>query len=244
MAKPRIVTRAEWLSERLNLLAKEKAHSRSRDELTRARQAMPWCKIDKHYQFQSKDGDETLLDLFAGKSQLIIYHFMFDTDWEEGCKSCSFIAEHYDPSVVHLANRDVSLVTVSIAEWQKLEAYKERMGWAFKWVSSAGSDFNRDFDVSFTAQERAENKTTYNFVEGRSFPVNEAPGISAFAKDEQGVVYHTYSAYARGLENFMPAYNLLDLVPKGRDEQGLAYGMEWLRHADRYEDDSFVDPYA
>lgn len=242
MAK--VVTREEWLQARLELLNREKAHSRARDALTQSRQAMPWCEVDKSYRFQSRDGEEGLGDLFAGKSQLIIYHFMFEADWGEGCKSCSFIAEHYAPSVIHLAHRDVALVTVSIADWEKIEAFKARMGWTFKWVSSAGCSFNRDFGVSFTDTERSQHSATYNFTSGKTFPTNEAPGVSVFAKGEDGKVYHTYSAYSRGLENLMPAYNLLDLVPKGRDEDDLVYGMAWLRHADRYEDPSFEDPYA
>jgi len=238
-----VVTQKEWLAARKNLLVKEKEFSRLRDELTSTRQAMPWEKVDKEYRFHGLDGEETLADLFNGLNQLIIYHFMFDPEWNEGCKSCSFVADHYAPTIVHLAHRDVTLVTVSRAPLEKLEAFKQRMDWDFKWVSSLGSDFNHDFDVTFTQKEIEQSTASYNYREGVSFPVTEAPGISVFYKDPNGTVYHTYSAYSRGLENFIGAYTLLDIVPKGRDEDSLAYGMEWLRHKDRYDDPSFVDPY-
>ncbi len=221
----------------------EKELSRLRDELTADRQALPWEKVNKDYRFQSTIGEEKLADLFGDHSQLIVYHFMFDPEWDEGCKSCSFLADHYAPSVVHLEHRDVALVTVSLAPLEKLEAFKRRMNWDFKWVSSLGSDFNRNFHVTFTQEEIEQNKAFYNYQESATFPVREAPGISVFYKDDAGTIYHTYSAYARGLENFIGAYTLLDTVPKGRDESNLTYGMEWLRHKDRYDDPSFVDPY-
>ncbi|MGI9406359.1 MAG: DUF899 domain-containing protein [Hyphomicrobiaceae bacterium] len=239
-----IVSQEEWLKARLELLEKEKANSRARDELTRDRMSMPWVKVEKPYSFQSAAGTESLSDLFGDKTQLIVHHFMFDPDWEEGCKSCSFSADHYDRSAIHIAHRDVALVAVSIAPWQKLDAYRQRMGWTFKWVSSAGTVFNRDFHVSFTDEEISNNQVCYNYKSGRSFVAREAPGFSVFAKDDADQVFHTYSCYGRGLENTIGAYNYLDLVPKGRDEDGLAYGMEWLRHRDRYDDDSFIDPYA
>ena len=235
MNKPNIGTDEDWLQARMALLDKEKAHSRARDELTRARQALPWVKVATEYEFDGPDGKETLSDLFGDKSQLMIYHFMYDPDWDEGCKACSFVADHYERAVVHLEHRDVALVTVSKAALSKLEAFKQRMGWTFKWVSSAHTDFNRDYHVSFTEDELAAG-VNYNFRDNTQFPVREAPGISVFAKDATGQVYHTYSAYARGLENFIGAYTLLDIVPKGRDEGGLSYGMEWLRHRDRYDD--------
>ncbi len=244
MAQAKIASRDEWLKARLVLLEKEKAQSRARDELTRARQALPWVPVEKTYRFVGPQGEESLGDLFGGKSQLIVNHFMFDTDWEVGCKSCSLIADHYDPAVVHIAQRDTALVAVAKAPWQKLDDFRKRMGWRFKWVSSEGSDFNRDFHVSVTEEEIRNHTAYYNFREGVAFPVTEAPGISVFAKDGDGRVYHTYSAYARGLETFIGAYDLLDLVPKGRDEDDLTYGMEWVRHKDRYDDATFVDPYA
>lgn len=244
MNPPKVVSKDEWLKARLELLDKEKAHSRARDEVTRARQTLPWVMVEKNYTFEGPNGKESLSDLFADMSQLIIQHFMFDTDWDAGCKACSFMADHIDRSVIHIAHRDTAFVAVSIAPWQKLDAYKKRMNWTFKWVSSANNDFNRDFNVSFTDEELANKKAYYNFRENAGFPVKEAPGISVFAKDDKGQVYHTYSAYARGLETFITAYDLLDIVPKGRDEDDLSYGMEWLRHKDRYGDLTFIDPYV
>ncbi len=244
MAQARIVSREEWLKERLALLEKEKAQTRARDELTRARQALPWVAVEKTYLFDGPKGQESLNDLFQGKSQLIVVHFMFDTDWEDGCKSCSLMADHYVPAGIHLAHRDTALVAVSKAPWQKLEAFRKRMDWDLKWVSSENSDFNRDFQVSLTEEEIRNKNAYYNFREGVMFPVKEAPGISVFAKSGDGRVCHTYSTYARGLENFIGAYHLLDLVPKGRDEGELKYGMEWVRHKDRYDDAAYVDPFA
>lgn len=235
MNDTKIVSPDVWLKVRLDLLGKEKAHSCARDELTRARQALPWVKVEKEYLFEGPNGRERLSELFDGKSQLIVYHFMFDPEWEEGCKSCSFIADHYDRSVIHLAHRDVAMVTVSKAPLAKLDAFKKRMGWTFKWVSSANSDFNRDYHVSFTEDELA-GRANYNFRENTTFPVKEAPGISVFTMDDSSEIFHTYSAYARGLENFMGAYTLLDITPKGRGESNFSYGMEWLRLKDRYDD--------
>lgn len=243
MGDRKIVSSEEWLAARKKLLAKEKEFSRLRDELTAARLALPWEKVEIEYRFNGPDGEETLAELFADRSQLIIYHFMFDPEWNEGCKSCSFLADHYAPSIVHLAHRDVTLVTVSRAPLEKLESFKRRMGWHFKWVSSRGNDFNRDYGVTFTPEQIEQKNTSYNYRSGTAFPVTEAPGISVFHKDADGTVYHTYSAYSRGLENFIGAYALLDIVPKGRDENDLPYGMAWLRHKDRYDDPSFVDPY-
>ena len=234
MTSPKIGTRQEWLAARLELLKKEKAHSRNRDELTRERQALPWVKVDKEYIFEGLSGKITLSDLFGDKSQLIVQHFMFDPEWNEGCKSCSFMADHMDPSVVHIAHRDTAFVAVSKAPLEKLIAYKKRMKWSFGWVSSFDTDFNRDFNVSFTDEEIENSKCQYNFKEGESFSVREAHGISTFAKDKSGNIYHTYSVYGRGSENVMTAYVLLDMVPKGRDEGGK--GMYWLRRKDAYED--------
>ena len=231
-----IASRDEWLKARLELLRREKAHSRARDELTRARQALPWVKLEKSYTFDGPGGNVTLGELFEDKSQLIIQHFMFDTDWEQGCKSCSFMADHMDRSVVHIAHRDTAYAVVSRAPLAKLEAFKKRMGWTFKWVSSANSDFNTDFHVSFTEEELKSSEAYHNFREHTTFPEKEAAGVSAFAKDDAGTVYHTYSVYGRGLETFMGAYDLLDIVPKGRDEDELSHTMEWLRLKDAYED--------
>ncbi len=177
-----------------------------------------------------------MADLFAGRSQLIVYHFMFAPGWEEGCKSCSYLADHFDGAAVHLAQRDVTFVVVSRAPLAEIQAFQQRMGWRFKWVSSFGSDFNRDFHVSFTQDELAQGEVDYNY-ERAPFPVEEAPGLSVFYRDAAGTVFHTYSAYARGLDILVGAYNFLDLVPKGRDEDGLSFTMDWVRHHDRYPDD-------
>jgi predicted dithiol-disulfide oxidoreductase (DUF899 family) len=227
-----VVTHEDWIAARKTLLVKEKEFSRLRDELRRQRRELPWEKVEKDYVFEGPDGNESLLDLFDGRSQLIVYHFMFDPDWEEGCKSCSFLADHYDPAVVHLQQRDTNLVTVSRAPLDKLQAFKKRMGWRFKWVSSLGNDFNWDYYVSFK-RDHPEQEVFYNYGMQR-FPMTEAPGISVFMKDEMGAVFHSYSSYARGLDMFLGTYHLLDIVPKGRDEDGLSYTMEWLRHHDRY----------
>lgn len=233
MTPPNVGSRQQWLEARIELLKKEKAHSRARDELTRQRQALPWVKVEKAFTFDGPDGQVTLNDLFGDKSQLIVQHFMFDPEWDEGCKSCSFMADHMDPSVVHIAQRDAAFAAVSKAPLEKLLAYKKRMRWSFHWVSSYNSDFNRDFHVSFTDEELQNNTCDYNFRKGVSFPVREAPGISVFAKDDLGNVYHTYSVYGRGLEKVMTAYDLLDMVPKGRDEGGK--NLAWLRRKDEYE---------
>ena len=233
MQPPRIATREEWLEARLALLEKEKAHSRARDALTRARQGLPWVRLEKDYVFDGSKGAVALADLFDGKSQLIVYHFMFGPDWDAGCKACSWVADHYNPAIIHLAHRDTALAAVSRAPFEKLQAFKKRMGWDFTWVSSLKSDFNRDFDVSFSEEEIAGD-VYYNFRNQR-FPSTEAPGVSVLAKGDDGAVYHTYSAYERGLENLIGTYHLLDIVPKGRDEDGLSYDMEWLRLKDEYE---------
>lgn len=243
MASQRIVSGDEWLAARKELLEKEKELSRQRDEMTRLRQQLPWRKIEQTYEFDGADGKRSLLDLFDSCSQLLVYHFMFGPDWPEGCKICSMCADHYDPLVVHLKARDVSMVTISRAPIETLQSFKQRMGWNFEWVSSLNNEFNRDFGVTFTDEEQAEGRMDYNYRLG-SFPVTECPGVSSFARNEDGEVFHTYSAYSRGLENLLGIYNLLDLVPNGRNESELPYGMAWVRHHDRYEDDSFVDPYG
>lgn len=226
-----IVSQDEWLAARKALLQREKEFTHARDALSAARRALPWVKVEKAYVFDGPDGKETLAELFAGRSQLVVYHFMLGPDWDEGCKSCSFWADNYNGIDVHLAHRDVTLIAVSRAPLAKIEAFKKRMGWSFKWVSSFGNDFNRDFHVSFTPEE-LKGDVYYNYEMGR-FPADEAPGVSVFAR-EGDAVYHTYSCYARGLDILNGAYNILDLVPKGRDEGG--QNMAWLRHHDRYED--------
>lgn len=244
MADHKVVSSEQWLAARKELLEQEKEFSRLRDQLTRKRRELPWEKIEKEYTFQSAKGTESLAELFGDRSQLIIYHFMFGPDWPEGCKICSMIGDHYDPLRIHLKHRDVELVTVSRAPFETLHAYRERMGWKFKWVSSLGTDFNWDFHVSFKQEDLDSGEAYYNYQRPAKFPVAEAPGISSFYKDSEGQVFHTYSSFGRGLENFLGIYNFLDIVPKGRDEDGLPYPMAWVRHKDRYEDDSFVDPYA
>jgi predicted dithiol-disulfide oxidoreductase (DUF899 family) len=240
---PRVVSREKWLAARTEFLRKEKEFTRLRDELSAERRKLPWIKVDKNYVFDGPGGKETISDLFEGRSQLIVYHFMFDPDWSEGCKSCSLLADHYNPAIVHLNHRDVSMVTISRAPIEKLLAFRKRMGWNFKWVSSFDNDFNRDYHVTFTTQE-LENKTANYNYDFTAFPVTEAPGISVFFKDEGGNIFHTYSSYARGLDILIGTYNLLDIVPKGRNEDGLSYTMEWIRHHDRYDDATFVDPYV
>ena len=229
-----IVSHEDWIAARKAFLKKEKDFTRLRDEISRERQALPWERVEKVYAFDGPGGTETLADLFDGRSQLLVYHFMFDTDWDEGCKSCSLLADHYERAVVHLNARDVSLVTVSRAPLDTLEAFKRRMGWTFKWVSSGGSDFNRDYNVTFTPEELAANDAYYNYTK-TTFPATEGPGISVFYKDAEGGIFHTYSSYGRGLDMFITAYHLLDIVPKGRDEADLSYGMEWVRLRDQYD---------
>lgn len=227
------VPRADWLAARKRLLGKEKEFTRLRDELSRERRELPWLRVEKSYIFDTPDGKLTLSDLFEGRSQLLVYHFMYGPDWEVGCKSCSFWADSFNGIIVHLNHRDVTMIAVSRAPLSKLEAFRRRMGWSFKWASSFGNDFNRDYHVSFSKEEVAKGEMTYNFQPSK-FPSDEAPGISVFYRDEEGRVFHTYSCYARGLDMLNGAYHYLDLVPKGRDEDGLSYTMEWVRHHDRY----------
>ncbi len=234
MQNHEVVSRDEWLVARKELLAKEKEFTRLRDQLSQARRALPWEKVEKEYVFDDPNGKETLADLFEGRSQLIIYHFMYGPDWAEGCPSCSFWADNFNGIGIHLNHRDINLVAVSRARLESLEAYKKRMGWNFKWVSSFGSDFNRDYHVSFTPDEMEKGEMFYNYRIGK-FPSEEAPGISVFHKNEQGEVFHTYSCYARGLDMLNGAYHYMDLVPKGRDEDHLPYTMAWLRRHDQYD---------
>jgi len=236
MKNHKIVSNEEWLAARKQHLAKEKEFTRLRDHLSQERRELPWVKIDKEYVFDGPNGRETLSNLFDDRSQLIIYHFMYGPDWEEGCPSCSFWADNFNGVDIHLKHRDISLAAVSRAQLETLEAYKKRMGWSFKWVSSFGSDFNQDFNVSFTPDEMEKGEMFYNFGITR-FPSEEAPGISVFYKNTQGEVFHTYSCYARGLDMLNGAYHYMDLAPKGRDEDDLPYTMAWLRRHDQYEDD-------
>lgn len=230
----RVAPREVWLAERLALLAREKELTRAQDELARQRRQLPWVRVDKRYVFDTPDGPRTLSELFDGRRQLLVQHFMLAPDWEEGCKSCSFMADHHDGMRAHLAQRDVTLLVVSRAPLARIEAFRRRMGWQFRWVSSHGSDFNHDFGVSFTPEQRAQGVVPYNY-QLQAFPQDEAPGISVFVRDDAGTVFHTYSRYGRGVEAMMGTYALLDLVPRGRDEDALSYGMEWVRHHDRYD---------
>ena len=242
MEPHRVVAHDEWLAARRAHLADEKAFTRARDALSKKRRELPWEKVEKAYVFDGPNGKETLADLFAGKSQLIVYHFMLGPDWEEGCPSCSLLADHFDGAVIHLAQRDVGFAVVSRAPLEQIEKFKQRMGWRFKWVSSFGNDFNFDYQVSATPEEKAKGIANYNY-EITEFPSEERPGISAFYKNETGEVFHTYSSYGRGLDLLIGAYNFLDIAPKGRDEEGLAFSMAWVRHHDKY-DGAAVDPKA
>ena len=236
--KPRVVSDAEWVAARKELLAKEKEFTRQRDALSAERRKMPWVRVEKEYLFDSLSGKKTLAELFGSKSQLIVYHFMFGPAWEEGCPSCSLLADHFDGSVVHLAQRDVAFTAISRARLAQIEAFKKRMGWRFPWVSSFGTDFNRDYHVSFTKEP--ESKVEYNYSQ-MQFAGEELPGASVFYKDASGAVFHTYSTYARGLDTLIGAYNFLDLAPRGRDEEGLKNTMEWVRHHDKYADRDLVN---
>src|SRR6266851_5426386 len=210
-----IVSRDQWLAERRKLLAREKELTRLGDQIARERRALPWVRMEQDYVFDTQEGRRPLADLFDGRRQLVMQHFMLAPGWEQGCKSCSYMADHTDATLVHLAQRDTAFVAVSRAPLAEIERFRKRMGWKFPWVSSHGTAFNQDFHVSFTA--------------------DEMPSVSAFWKDDAGTVFHTYSTYGRGVEVMMHTYRLLDLTPKGRDEDGLGFTMEWVRHHDRYE---------
>ena len=237
-----IVTREEWLVARKQYLSKEKEFTRLRDELSRQRRELPWVRVEKRYVFEGPNGKETLADLFDGRSQLIVDHFMLGPGWKEGCVGCSFGADHIGGALVHLEHHDVTLVVVSRAPLPEIEAFKKRMGWRFKWVSSYGSDFNYDYHVSFPKDDIAKGKVYYN-CEMRDFQSEELPGTSVFYRDEAGDIFHTYSCYARGGDILLGTYNLLDLTPKGRNETGPNHNLtDWARHHDRYDDDGLVDP--
>jgi predicted dithiol-disulfide oxidoreductase (DUF899 family) len=233
MQPQKTVSRDEWLAARKALLAKEKAFSRARDQLTAERQSLPRVKVDKAYIFDTPEGKKTLAQLFGGKSQLFVYHFMLGPTWDEGCKSCSFLADHFDGALTHLAARDVAFVAVSRAPLAKIETFRERMGWHFPWLSSNGSDFNFDYGVSFK-DEAVGTEGNYNYTR-QKIESDELPGASVFYKDASGAVFHTYSTYARGLDLLVGTYNFLDLTPKGRNEADLPWTMAWVRHHDRYD---------
>jgi len=241
--KSKVVSPAEWLAARRELLKKEKEFTRLRDEISRQRRELPWEKVEKKYVFDGPNGKETLADLFGNKSQLLVYHFMLGPGWVEGCPSCSFLADHFGGSVPHLAARDVNFVVISRAPLAEIEKFKKRMGWNFKWVSSNGTDFNYDYQVSMKEEERGKDEIYYNYTM-QKFGAEERPGASAFYRDAAGNVFHTYSTYARGLDMLVGAYNWLDIAPKGRDEEGLAFSMAWVRHHDKYGDGYTVDAKA
>lgn len=229
-----VVSRSRWLEARKALLAREKALSRLRDEINAERLALPWVKVDKTYVFDTQAGRKTLADLFDGRSQLVIYHFMFGPDWEAGCPGCSFMADHFDGTLAHLNHHDVTLVMVSRAPLARIEAYRKRMGWAVPWVSSFGSEFNRDYHVSFSTDELAQGAVLYNFTRLPSEQAHdELPGFSSFLRDEAGEVFHSYSSYARGGEEMLGTLMILDRAPKGRNENST---LSFVKRHDEYED--------
>lgn len=238
---PGIVSRAEWLALRRELLAKEKALTRARDALSAERRELPWLQVDKEYAFDTPGGKKTLADLFGGRSQLIVYHFMWRRDLGDGCVGCSFLADHIDGANLHLAHHDVTLVAISRASLPELEAYKKRMGWRFEWVSSWGSDFNFDYHVSFPQEDLVKGKVFYNYrITDAS--IEELSGLSVFCKDANGDIFHTYSSYGRGNEEVLGAYMYLDLTPKGRNETGPNHNLtDWVRQHDRYGAGGLVD---
>ncbi|MFP4538765.1 MAG: DUF899 domain-containing protein [Dichotomicrobium sp.] len=242
LASHKVATQEEWIAARTALLEKEKALTRARDELAAERRKLPWVKVEKPYVFDTPEGPKTLADLFRGRSQLIVKHFMLGPGWKEGCVGCSFEMDHIEGALIHIENHDVSLVAVSRAPLGEIAAFKARMGWQFRWVSSAGSDFNYDFHVSFTPEDMAAGRTRYNY-RTQPVPIEELSGLSVFYKDEAGDIYHTYSAYARGAEEVLTSYMLLDLTPKGRNEAGPNHDLtDWVRHHDRYDAGGHVAP--
>jgi len=231
MANHKVASREEWLEASKALLAHEKEETRLRDRNAAERRALPWVKVDKAYGFETSNGRKTLAELFDGRSQLVVYHFMLPPEWDAGCTGCSFLSDHLDGTLAHLNHHDVTLVAVSRAPLDKIAAYKARMGWKFPWVSSFGDDFNYDFGVSFTPEMVAAG-ATYNFGTNPA-EAGEAPGMSAFYKDESGEVFHTYSSYGRGGEDLIGTYMILDRAPLGRNEES---SMDWMRRHDEYED--------
>jgi predicted dithiol-disulfide oxidoreductase (DUF899 family) len=230
----RVVSHEEWLAARVALLEKEKQFTRMRDEFNAERRKLPWEKVEKEYVFEGPRGRETLSDLFEGRSQLAIYHFMFAPEWNEGCPHCSFWADSFNGIGVHLAQRDTTLVAISRAPFTKIEAFRKRMSWSFEWVSSGQTDFNYDLGVSFTPEQLRKGPVVYNYRRVE-MDITDREGLSIFARDAEGDVFHTYSTYARGIDLLNTAYNFLDLVPKGRDEDQFESPQDWVRHHDRYE---------
>ena len=230
-----VVTRDRWREERRRLLVREKALTRQQDEIARERRALPWVRVDTPYVFDTPDGPRRLGELFDGRSQLIVQHFMLGPGWDAGCPSCSFMADHTDGMTVHLAARDIAFVAISRAPLAEITRFRDRMGWRFRWVSSFGNGFNQDFGVSFSPEDVARGTVDYN-DQVQAFPSTEAPGISVFVRDDSGAVFHTYATHGRGVEAMMGSYVLMDLTPQGRGERDVPYRMNWVRHHDRYEE--------
>lgn len=233
MTKHLVVSHEEWVKQRRELLAKEKEFTRLRDQLNQARRDLPWERVAKRYEFDGPGGKVTLAEAFEGRSQLVVYHFMFAPEWENGCKSCSFWADNFNGIVPHLNQRDATFAAISRAPLPKLQAFAKRLGWSFKWLSSAGSDFNYDYNVSFRPEDIAAGRAVYNY-RPTTMNMSDLPGISVFFRDEEDTVFHTYSTYSRGIDMFNTAYNYLDIVPKGRDEAGLQHAMAWVKLHDQY----------
>jgi predicted dithiol-disulfide oxidoreductase (DUF899 family) len=241
MQQHQIVSQEQWIAARKTLLAKEKELTRARDEISSLRRKLPWVRVEKNYVFDSPNGKETLSDLFGDRSQLIVNHFMLGPGWKEGCIGCSFGADHVEGALTHLNQRDVAYVAVSRAPLSEIEAYKKRMGWHFEWVSSFGNDFNYDFNVSFKPEQLANGKVTYNY-ELTEASIDELPGYSVFIKDADGSIFHTYSSYGRGAEGLLGTYTLLDMTPKGRDENGPHHNlMDWVKRHDEYATSNHAD---
>ena len=234
----KVVSQKEWLEARKAFLAKEKNLTHQRDALNAERLKLPWVKVEKNHVFDGPNGKVSLGDVFGGRSQLIVYHFMFGPGWKEGCPSCSMLGDGIDAAVTHLANRDVTLVAISRAPFSDIQAFQQRMNWRFKWFSSFGNDFNFDYHVSFTKEETAKKEMYYNYAL-QHFPSEEGPGASVFYKDATGSIFHTYSTFGRGLEGGLVPYNYLDIAPKGRNEENLPHPMAWVRHHDRYQDNYY-----
>jgi len=231
----KVVSHDQWIAARKDLLTKEKQFAHQREDLARQRRELPWEKVEKAYTFESAKGKESLADLFEKRSQLVVYHFMFAPEWDEGCPHCSFWADNFNGVDVHMNHRDVTFVAISRAQISKIEAFKKRMGWNFKWVSSGGNDFNYDYFASFKPEERKNGTAFYNYEQTKD-QHSDREGISVFYKDGQGALFHTYSTFARGIDPVNGAYQFLDLVPKGRDEASLEFSQSWVRYHDRYKD--------
>ena len=230
----KIVSQSEWMEARKDLLVKEKEFTIFRDQLNQKRRDLPWVQVNKEYVFDGPDGKQNLSELFDGRSQLIVYHFMFGPSWDAGCPSCSFWADNFNKIIIHLNQRDVTMIAVSRATYDKIAAYQKRMGWDFNWISSYDNEFNFDYHVSFTQEELAKKETFYNYV-AQDTGVSEKEGVSVFFKNHSGQIFHTYSTYARGIDMLNVAYNYLDLVPKGRDEEGHEFLQSWVRRHDEYD---------